>query len=411
MKAISFLGIGKYSETTYIFEGQQYKTRFFPAAFVHFIHSNQLLICVTPTVEQHTNLSILEKELEQAEVAWELLPIPEGHSEKDLWEIFDRLTSTVEENEEVYFDVTFSFRSLPILLLLAIAYLKTAKQVDVKKILYGAWEASDTNNHSPVFDLTPFVSLLDWLPAADQFIQTGDGRRLASLLNPTNKQKGAEAKASRTLESISQAAILCQPISLMKTARDLEPVLKKAEGELAQMSRPFAVIRDRVVGEFRNFEADFDRNPEDALKSQFQLIEWYYGNKQIIQAMTLAREWLIDAVTFHFGQPISLKPEARGPMERAISGIELVGRKFTDGQTGEKRIFTREDLNEFGRRIYDNWPERDQLKEIWKIISPLRNALDHAEHQFSPLRIKTIIEKSEMAMPLLRDLAISWKLC
>jgi hypothetical protein len=410
MKAISFLGTANYSLTTFEFEGKTWETRFFSSAFTHFLDAKCLFVCTTPTVQKHQNLIALKQELHQMGVELKELPIPEGHREQDLWEIFDNLTNVVDENEELFFDVTNSFRSLPILALLAIAYLKTAKQVKVEQILYGAWEAKDENNHSPVFDLTPFVSLLDWLPAADQFIQTGDGRRLANMLNPSGKQKGAAANASQTLANISQTAILCQPISLMKNVSNLEQDLQKAEQELAQMSRPFVVIRDRVVREFQSFEADFDKNTAVALKSEFQLIEWYYGNQQLIQAMTLAREWLIDAVTYRLGRPASLKPEDRSPMERAISGIVLVGRKFTDSQTGERRRFTREDLNEFGRLIHDAWPEHDQLRKIWDLLSPLRNALDHAEHQANPMKLKSIIENSEKTMPLLRKLAIDWEL-
>ncbi len=98
------------------------------------------------------------------------------------------------------------------------------------------------------------------------------------------------------------------------------------------------------------------------LRAQFRLIEWYYSNNQLIQAMTLAREWLVNAVTYRLGLPIDLRISARKPIERAISGVAMVGREMRDEETKEAYTFRVSDLNEYGRKIYETWPEREELK-------------------------------------------------
>jgi CRISPR-associated DxTHG motif protein len=411
MKVISFLGTAGYKTTTYVWGDREHATQFFPAAVAHMLKPDKLLICATPTVQQHKNLGELTGQLDAARVAWQVVPIPEGHSETDLWAIFDALTAAVDQGETVTFDVTHSFRSLPILAFLAVAYLKVAKQVKVERVLYGAWEArDDATNRSPVFDLTPFVSLLDWLTATDQFVQTGDARRLAGLLDPQGKGKGAAAQASRKLSEVSLAAFLCQPFTLMREARALDQVLQDAEPELAQMARPFGVLREQITGTFGAFSAD-SRDAPASLRAQFRLIEWYYANNQLIQAMTLAREWLISAVTYRLGQPIVLNLSARQVMEWAISGLPRVGREMTDEESGEKHVYTVSELNEYGRRIYDTWSERDDLIVLWNALSPVRNAFDHAEHQAGAMRLDRIVRKAnEEVMPRLRALAQQWEL-
>ncbi len=132
MKVISFLGVANYQATTYYYRGQERLTRFFPTALAQFFAPEAIHICVTPTVQQHANLQALRSELQTLGVDCLEVPIPEGHSEADLWEIFDRLTSLVETGETVIFDVTHSFRSLPMLAFLAVAYLKAARQLDQK---------------------------------------------------------------------------------------------------------------------------------------------------------------------------------------------------------------------------------------------------------------------------------------
>ncbi|MCB0042299.1 MAG: TIGR02221 family CRISPR-associated protein [Caldilinea sp.] len=409
MKAISFLGTTKYKMTTYVYRDKEMTTRLFAEALPTFFPDiEQVVVFVTPTVERddHGNLKDLSEHLGDL---FKPVRIPEGHDEKDLWAIFTALTEAVEEGEEVVFDITNSFRSLPFLVFLAAAYLRTARSVNVVGVLYGAFEAGGENQRSPVFDLTPFVSLLDWLTATDQFIQTGDARQLAKLLNPSQVRKGPSADASNALSTVSLAAFLCQPYRLMSEAQQLDARLQAAEEVFPDLPRPYQMLRDRIVDTFGAFGADSDGEPEASLVAQMRLIEWYYANNQLIQAVTLAREWLISAITYRLGLPIDLKPGARRTMERAISGVSRVGRQYRDEETDEKLVFMVEDLNQFGRQIYDTWPERDTLSHTWDNLSAVRNALDHAGHQVGAMKLENVTKKVDgEIMPGLRLLAQAW---
>jgi len=410
-KVISFLGPTTYKNTTYAYQGMQHSTCFFPAAVASFVKPEQMFICVTPTVRKHENFSTLGSELDALGISWQPLDIPEGRSEAELWEIFDRITNAVNEGEQVTFDVTHSFRSLPMLVFLAVAFLKAAKNVQVKQVLYGAWEARDQEtNLSPVFDLTPFASLLDWLTAANQFIQTGNAHSLAELMNSACAEKGPAAKASQTLSRISQAAMLCQPFSLMQSVKSLQPDLDHASQDLQELARPFSVLSVKINSAYRSFEADYKENVQQGLKAEFDLVQWYFDKNLYIQALSLAREWMIDVVTYRLDRPIDFRAEMRSPMERAVSGISLVNKPFTDSQTKVKRQFTVDDLNEPGRVIYLTWAEKDLIIQTWSLLSPIRNALDHAEHQVGAMKMKIIQKNVRDVQPLLQELADLWQI-
>ena len=66
---------------------------------------------------------------------------------------------------------------------LALAYVRNVRSgVEIERVIYGAFDAVERNNpRKPVFDLTPFVSLLNWLGAVTMFQQTGDARPIAEL--------------------------------------------------------------------------------------------------------------------------------------------------------------------------------------------------------------------------------------
>lgn len=146
--------------------------------------------------------------------------IPKGFTEEEMWQLFDFFYEKIEENDEVYFDITHGFRSLPMLGMVLINYAKVLKKIDVKSITYGAFEAigfgynieeripNPKNRIAPLLELISFSELQDWTIAADSFSRSGDSsgiirlteEKVAPILKTT---KGASPPA-RTLNSLSK---------------------------------------------------------------------------------------------------------------------------------------------------------------------------------------------------------------
>jgi len=61
--------------------------------------------------------------------------IPFGKNEVELWEIFQILYDKIEEGDEIVFDITHSFRSLPMLTMVFLNYVKLLKKVKVLGII------------------------------------------------------------------------------------------------------------------------------------------------------------------------------------------------------------------------------------------------------------------------------------
>lgn len=405
-KVITFLG--KYpKETQYKFGGKIYSGRVFAEAMRQFVAFDEMLVFVTDEARADA-LPVLTA-LNDPRIRD--VTIPRGESNAEMWKIFEIITSQVNQGETVIFDITHGLRSLPFLVFLFAAYLRSAKQVQIEAIYYGAYELGDvkTNKPAPVIDLSDFSKMLDWLTATDQFVQTGDARRLAEMLGADASKKAA-VQASEKLSQVSLAAFLCQPFTLMEQAQTLGAALDKAQPELAEQTLPFDVMREQITDTFGAFGANWASDQSIGLRKQFRLIEWYYHNNQFIQAMTLAREWLISAVTLRLGQPINLEPDPRKEMEWAVSGLVRVDKfKLTDPLTGERRKTRVTDLNERAQLIYTTWAERDELIELWNLLSAPRNALDHAEHQDEKMSLDKITKSAGKLMPLLATLARKWE--
>ncbi len=227
---ITFLGIRPLL-TTYSYEGTEYQGRVFAEALLQFLSFDRMLVLTTP--EADSVYAVLE---EKNDPRIQQVPIPTGRDDSEMWGIFDKVIEHIEEGEEVTFDITHGLRSIPFLAFLFAAYLKSAKAVTLRAILYGALELQKENNGvAPVLDLSRFASMLDWINASDQFVETGNANRLAALLGGVKAQKDAAV----TLRAVSQAAFLCQPVSLMKASAFLRPAMQRAAASFAHTSKPF----------------------------------------------------------------------------------------------------------------------------------------------------------------------------
>ena len=412
MKLITFLGTGNYQPTTYVFGAQDCMTRFFPVAAAQFTQPTQTLVCVTPTVEKHANWAELSQQLAERGVTHQAVLIPEGHSEANLWEIFDRLTEAVDEAEEVTFDVTHSFRSLPILSLLAMAYLKAAKQVKVKRVLYGAWEAHDEQNRSPVFDLTPFVALLDWLTATTRFIETGDGHALAELLRAgmpagTEMRDDLAARAlgrslksgAEAIDTVSLALRLTRPIESMQAAAELVATFEQAMPNILLRAKPFGVLAEQVTQAYGQFALD---NPGEVvalaagLRRQLQMIDWYIRRRHVIQAATLAREWVVSVLALKFEQPMFDHERGRSVIEAALNN-SVERRKATPR------------LNEPGAcdAALEALPEVEAIVRVWGQLIELRNDLAHVGMNLAPKPAVNLKRKVDVLHERLKELALT----
>jgi len=404
-KIITFLGIHPQT-ARYNWQGTAYEGQVFAQALSQFWDFDVMLVLTTAGAEKNSwpvVASMNDPRIRK-------ISIPDGNSTDQMWQIFDLVIENVEEGDTVTFDITHAFRSLPFLAFMFAAYLKTARQVKIKAVLYGALEMSRETGEAPVLDLTEFISMLDWITATEQFVQTGDARRLSGLLEEHANGKESSKTAAQTLRDVSRAAFLCQPFSLMDSASQIEPDLRKAASDFSGTSRPFWVLSETIIQNFSGFAQHGQRDILNTLKIEYQLIEWYFEHGQLIQALALAREWMIDLVGYRLNLPLDFGYAERTSLEKALSGIIKVGKEQTNPDTGEKYTFTVSLLNSYGTKIYTEWPEQDLvlLKKIWGMVPNFRNRLGHAEHQQNPMNLTKNLDQAKDIRTNLAKAAEQW---
>lgn len=409
MKAISFLGAAQAFETTYYLpDGREHTAPFFPAALVRFYPLDTLLVFVTDGARR-MHFDRLHALAEDFVPEIRPVSIPDGRNEAELWQIFAAVADAVQPHDRVIFDITHGFRSLPFLSFLAAAYLRSVKRVTLEAVLYGALEAGDrsvTPARAPVFDLSRFVSLLDWLTAADQFIRFGDARELAEILrdrtatpvhlaaatgdSQAQQVAGVLRGAAAAMEGIALPLRLTRPLETMEAAATFDQALAAAQSAFSQWVPPLALVADEVRTAYAPFGlvAPLDsQNLTHSLTIQRDLIMWYLEKAQIIQAATLGREWLISWIMGWQGD-LALDDQLKREQTGSLVGKEarrLLDERKRCASSGEALTFVSDRLN----RVPDPILALDLVSQLGDV----RNDLNHAGFRTGRMPARTLAKR------------------
>ncbi len=380
----SFLGLGRriggeYIETVYTLRGfPEVRTPFIQEALSRWFPGEDLLLLATPTTLQKT-----WPRLEARGLKADLQEIPEGRSEAELWAIYQRLAEAIPPGKGVVLDVTHGLRSLPMVGLAALAFLRAARRVEVRHILYGAFEARD-GDKTPVFDLLPLLSLLDWAVAARRFLDTGDARGMAALakvrgrrpLNPTLNQ------AVKDLEALSTALAGNRALEAMKLAKVALGNLKRAGEALDPEHRPLDLLLPSLRETLEPLVPKAE-TPKAQLLALWGQVKWYWDREQWEKAVGLAREWLVGYYLWRQGKE---------------------GDIFQDNSLRQE---AEEALNELLNRKDPLDPEAEALRSAWGKTAPLRNDLLHFGFRNSPTRPQALEKDAPTLLQEVEGLALS----
>ena len=413
MKLLTFLGVGNYSETVYAWQDRACKTRFAPVASHAFLNPDEIIVFLTEDAKEKIYEEL--KAAFPAEVNIRDVAIPLGKDENELWEIFDRVGKAVQPGEEVAFDITHGLRHFPMVGLLAAAFLRSGLDVSIRAVLYGAFDVGRvvSPGATPMYDLTPMLTLLEWSSAADRFNRTGDARYLASLVGDQRKamavaaqrdpellnQVGKVGNLAGALTSISQNLRLVRPVGAMQQTVGFSARLEEARPGLnhTPLTRPFVMLLDRVEATFAPLGLEDALAESQAfafLAQQRAMIHWYHERELWVQMVTLAREWLVNWFMAYLGSFDWQNNEERGRVENIIN------------TESKELISARMEEKQFCTQSLDQVPVLEEALEIWMTLANVRNDINHAGFRKGPKDADTLVKALQQLAVQLNDLPL-----
>ncbi len=364
---ISFLGTGAYQECVYSYkEKMGKKVVYIQDALIDFFcgdfdKDDKITIFLTAQAkEKHWNG--LNEAIKSKKLQCNLNPVDiiDSKSEADIWGLFEQIYNQIDIKDEIIFDLTHSFRYLPMLFFSILNYATYLKEILVKGIYYGAWEARNPeSNTAPVFDLTQAYELMQWANAADAFTNYGITDKLVKCVRGTARDYLGTSGLIKQIESISKNISCSRSIAILKGTMFSE-LEKKINGLADNNLQPaFKPILKKVQDKISGFD-------KDAALNFIPAVEWCIAHKMIPQGITMLQEGIISFVIDRHGFNYTDRE-----LRMALSSYFHKNEKenFVEHESHSK---CREELGKmFGDSLVKD------LAPIYQSITPTRNDINH----------------------------------
>lgn len=230
------------------------------------------------------------------------IPIKEGFNNKEIWGIFDTVYNQLKEEDEIYFDVTHAFRSIPLFAVPLFNYAHFLKRTQLKAIYYGAFEklgpAFEVRNMkredriADVIDLIDIVNLQTTNTAATSFIEFG---KVGNIVQSNdNVQTGEALEAIKEqLKNLDFYIETCDMDSIRNGGffKAIQATLRNKNLKIMPSEK---LMLDKMMETFS--EMGFKKYPSDW--NVIAAIKWTIRHEMIQQAYTIAQEYLKMKVTF-----------------------------------------------------------------------------------------------------------------
>ena len=320
-KILTFLGTGRYEESTIHIDELEFRERVFPLALIRYYKmqkpDEELSVFFFLTSEARDNKNWVEytlPSLEAEQVRYEALEIPKDIEtlEKTLG-LIKEMIGVLSEGDEVVLDVTHCFRDIPLTASVVALYLKEVLDVKIT-ILYGRFDSVKNETHCT--DLTFVTQLVEWIYAARVFKEYGYSNELGALADQRNRRIYKTANLSKKpkylasmrlpLQYLTDALRLGSIRSIRESVRKFLVTFEK-ESTLSQEIHEYVpeleLLMPSIIQRYKMVDTGASSFvlDEREIATERELMKFYLDTRDIGMALRLAREYMINIALYKEG--------------------------------------------------------------------------------------------------------------
>ncbi|WP_338943186.1 TIGR02221 family CRISPR-associated protein [Fusobacterium polymorphum] len=200
----------------------------------------------------------------------------------------------IEDGDEIFIDVTHSFRSMSFWLFLIMTYLRDVsnKNIDIKNITYGMFEAPNEKKETPIVSLNLFVDILKWFKGASELKNYGNSY---SILDELEKNL-VDKEIKNEIENFSDTMNINYIDSIEESLKNFNTIKDK----LNNLEGPGKYIIPQV---FKNFINTFELPNKEKLSNEekkyllrAKLAKWHFNQKRYSMAAININEAIVDFI-------------------------------------------------------------------------------------------------------------------
>lgn len=181
----------------------------------------------------------------------EVVSIEDAQTEEQIWNVFSSIYDSLREGDEIIFDITHSFRSIPMLAMTVINYAKILKNCSLTGIYYGAYEAAVVSGEAkvaPINNLTIYNEILEWTNAANTFMRYGNASMIKEVFDQKYNSLPKEEKPewSSLKKMVNKVENLSDTIQTCRGADGTELEMKARKKNKCSVKSAYALFREEL---------------------------------------------------------------------------------------------------------------------------------------------------------------------
>lgn len=245
-----------------------------------------------------------------------------GMNELEIFENFNliiKIQDELKDGDEVYLDITHSFRSNSFWIFLVMNYLSdlSDKNIQIKGISYGMLEVTDRSlpkdeQRTKVVDLSAFYKILQWIKGANNLKNYGNSYLLEKNIENEN--------LSKKLRNFSDALNMNYIASLRQSINSL----KKLEEDIKNIEGPGKLVIPTVIKEFMN---RFEGEDKDYL-FQVKLAKWHFEQKRYAMAYININEAIVGFIMDSLDLPLLEGENKKDENKLAKDWLNMISSRY-----------------------------------------------------------------------------------
>ncbi|MEA1918338.1 MAG: TIGR02221 family CRISPR-associated protein [Campylobacterota bacterium] len=210
-----------------------------------------------------------------------------GINDDELWEIFERyleIADTIEDGDELYLDITHSFRSLSMMSLVMSQFAASIsdKKFQLKGVYYGMleYQGETEKKIAPIVNLNILFELQEWIKAIDAIKKYSDFDPLVEILN----KEDIEVKVDNVFTELNNAIDMANMAAIQKFVQNASKKIRAIASSENKIIKLLSAEVIKLVDELNHDRmSDF----------QYALAKWFYKNKNYAMSYMALAEAIV----------------------------------------------------------------------------------------------------------------------
>ena len=296
----------------------------------------------------------------------------------------------IEDGDEIFIDVTHSFRSMSFWLFLIMTYLKDVsnKNINIKNITYGMFEAPNEKKETPIVSLNLFVDILKWFKGASELKNYGNSYSILDELEKNSMDKDIKNE----LENFSDTMNINYIDSIEESLKNFNTIKDK----LNNLEGPGKYIIPQV---FKNFINTFELPNKEKLSNEekkyllrARLAKWHFNQKRYSMAAININEAIVDFIMDALNFP-NIDTEIKTDKTR-LAKIWLEQIKEVEDEEIKKYGTMYVETRSIRNKIAHSLDNKRDLKE------DIKNLKEYSNNIFNLLLSKDLVKEKDSKLGL-----------